>query len=184
MLDNEHFLEDILASVRYVNMSLDIIKPAPYNPRVDLEPDDPEYQQIRASIINHDLMQPIIYNEKTGNAVGGNQRLKILRDIGVQEAVCAVVNLPLAIEMEANIALNRLGNMWDQPSLREVMLRLKESGYDTSRTAFSDYEIEKLTQDMNATVASFFQDDEEQGAPKEKKTRTYCCPHCGEVFEK
>lgn len=184
MLENEHILEDVLASAKYVSMPLDSIKPAPYNPRVELEPDDPEYQRIRASILDHGMMQPIIYNEKTGNAVGGNQRLKVLRDMGVQEAICAVVNLPLAIEMEANIALNRLGNMWDQPKLREVMLQLKQAGYDTSKTAFTEYEIDKLTQDMNATVAGFFQETEDEEKPKEKKTRSYICPHCGEVFEK
>lgn len=184
MLDNKDILADVLTSARYETVRLDQISPAPYNPRVDLTPDDPEYKQIKDSIINHSMMQPIIFNEKTGNAVGGNQRLKILRDMGVEEAICAVVNLPLAIEMEANIALNRLGNMWDQPKLRDLMLQLKESGYDTSKTAFSDYEVDKLTQDMDATVSSFFEDDTEESEPKEKKTHTYICPHCGEVFEK
>lgn len=184
MLENKDILADILASARYETIPLERINHAPYNPRVELEPDDPEYQQIKDSILNHGMMQPIVYNEKTGNAVGGNQRLKILRDMGVEEAVCAVVNLPLAIEMEANIALNRLGNMWDQPKLRDLMLQLKQSGYDTSKTAFSDYEVDKLTQDMNATVSSFFEDDSDEAEPKEKKTRTYICPHCGEVFEK
>lgn len=184
MLDKKDILADVLTAARYETVRLENITPAPYNPRVDLTPDDPEYIQIKKSILDHSMMQPIIFNEKTGNAVGGNQRLKILRDMGVEEAVCAVVNLPLAIEMEANIALNRLGNMWDQPKLREVMLELQQSGYDTSKTAFSDYEVEKLTQEMDAVVSSFFQDTDEQEEHKEKKVRTYICPHCGEVFEK
>lgn len=184
MLDNKDILADVLSSARYETVRLERINPAPYNPRVNLQPEDPEYQQIKASILTHSMMQPIIFNEKTGNAVGGNQRLKILRDMGIEQVVCAVVNLPLAIEMEANIALNKLGNMWDQPKLRDLMVQLKQTGYDTSKTAFSDDEVDKITQDMDATVSSFFEDATDAQAPKEKKTRRYICPHCGEVFEK
>jgi len=184
VFESQQLLQDILSSARYQRMPLEKIKHAPYNPRAELTPEDPEYQQIKASIINHGMLQPIIYNERTGNAVGGNQRLTILRDMGVDEAVCAVVNLPLQLEMEANIALNRLGNMWDQPKLREAMLSLKQSGYDVEKTAFSPEEVDRITQDMDLTVSAFFTDQDEETAAKAKKTHMYKCPHCGEEFEK
>ena len=187
MLEKKDILESVMSAASYRKIRLDTIKPAPYNPRVDLTPDDPEYQKIKASILNHSMMQPIVYNEKTGNAVGGNQRLKILTDMGIEEATCAVINVPLSIEMEVNIALNRLGNMLDQNKLRDAMLQLTESSYDTEKTAFDEAEIEKLTQGFDVTVSSFFEneDDETGDKPeKPKKKRTYRCPHCGEVFEK
>ena len=107
--------------------------------------------------------------------------------MGVEEATCAVINVPLSIEMEVNIALNRLGNMWDQNKLRDAMLQLTESGYDTEKTAFDESEVEKLTQDFDVAVSSFFEDEDDEDGDKPekpKKKRTYRCPHCGEVFEK
>lgn len=155
---SEQLLRDILESAEYVRMKLSDIQPAPYNPRVDLTPEDIEYQQIEESINSHGLVQPIIYNKRTGYAVGGNQRLKILTDHGVTEATCAVIDVPLIQEMEINIALNRLGNAWDYAKLREDMLQLQEAGYDLTKTAFTDSEVAELTRDMNASLDSFFED--------------------------
>lgn len=181
----EQVLFDILNAAEYKRIALDQIQFAPYNPRADLQPDDPEYQQIKDSIINHGMVQPIIYNEQTGNAVGGNQRLKIIRDdMGVKEAICAVVRMPLVREMEASVALNKLGNLWDREKLRDIMIHMRQINYEWSRTAFSKEEVDEITQDMEMTVAGFFQEDDDETSSKEKKVRKYKCPFCGEVFTK
>lgn len=181
---NEQVLQDILTAATYKRLDLSIIKPAPYNPRADLTPEDPEYQQIKASILNHGLLQPIVYNEQTGNAVGGNQRLKILKELGVQETTCAVIHVPLLREMEISVALNKLGNLWNREKLREIMLQFKDQDYDATRSGFDQSEIDRLTADLDVTVAGFFQqdEDEEEKPQKEKPQHTYKCPHCGEVF--
>lgn len=67
--------------IRKVPISL--LNAAPYNPRKDLQPGDPEYQKIARSIEKYGCVEPIIWNEKTGNVIGGHQRLKVL---GVREA--------------------------------------------------------------------------------------------------
>lgn len=179
---------ELIASVfqeaEYVRMRLADIHPAPYNPRKDLQPEDEEYQQIRHSINDHGLLQPIVFNKRTGNAVGGNQRLKILENGGVEEAMCAVIDVTLAKEKRINIALNNIGNMWDQPKLRTLMMELRDSGYDLKKTAFTDYEIGKITQGFDAAVDSFFTDDEEDDKPAKHVEHTYQCPYCGEVFTK
>jgi ParB-like chromosome segregation protein Spo0J len=45
------------------------IKPAAYNPRKDLKPDDPEYKAIKLAIETHGFVDPLVWNEKTGNLV-------------------------------------------------------------------------------------------------------------------
>lgn len=179
----DQILRDILGAAEYRTMQLDQITPAPYNPRVDLTPEDPEYQKIKSSIIDHGLIQPIVYNEQTGNAVGGNQRLKILKDIGITQAVCAVIRVPLVREMEISVALNKHDNLWDREKLREIMIQFRDEGYDPLRTGFDQYEFEQLSQEMNMSVSGFFQEEEKEAA-HEKVKHTYKCPHCGEVFEK
>lgn len=57
--------------IRKVPISL--LNAAPYNPRKDLQPGDPEYQKIARSIEKYGCVEPIIWNEKTGNVIGGHQ---------------------------------------------------------------------------------------------------------------
>lgn len=180
---NEQIVRDILNAAEYKKMKLDDITPAPYNPRVDLKPEDAEYKAIKRSIQDHGFIQPIVYNEQTGNAVGGNQRLKILKELGVTEAVCAIIRVPLVREMEISVALNKHDNLWDREKLRDVMLQLKEAKYDVLKTAFDQLEFEQLTQELGSNISSFFE-EEQQEDQKPKKAHRYKCPYCGEIFEK
>ena len=70
--------------IRTVNKSK--LNPALYNPRKDLKPGDIEYEKLKKSILAFGEVDPIIWNEKTGNIVGGHQRFKVLRDIG--QGIC------------------------------------------------------------------------------------------------
>ena len=69
------------------------IKAAAYNPRKDLRPGDPEYEKLRRSIERWDLVEPLVWNRRTGNLVGGHQRLKILEARGDTEVEVSVVDL-------------------------------------------------------------------------------------------
>jgi ParB-like chromosome segregation protein Spo0J len=51
------------------------IKPAAYNPRKDLKPGDPEYLKLAKSMKEFDLVEPLVWNKRSGNLVGGHQRL-------------------------------------------------------------------------------------------------------------
>ena len=53
---SKQILKDILNAAEYRRIALDQITPAPYNPRVDLTPNDPEYQKIKRSIQDHGLL--------------------------------------------------------------------------------------------------------------------------------
>lgn len=54
------------------------LNPAAYNPRKDLQPEDSEYQKLSQSLDRFGCVEPVVWNERTGNVVGGHQRLKIL----------------------------------------------------------------------------------------------------------
>ena len=61
------------------------LKPADYNPRRDLQPEDAEYQKLRRSMEEFGYVEPIIWNERTGRVVGGHQRLKVLLEKGAED---------------------------------------------------------------------------------------------------
>lgn len=91
------------------------IKAADYNPRKDLQPEDAEYKKLRRSIEEFGYVEPIIWNERTGNVVGGHQRLKVLLEKGAQEIECVVVSLDDKDEKILNVLLNKVKGRWDMP---------------------------------------------------------------------
>lgn len=85
------------------NVAVEELKVAPYNPRKDLRPEDVEYQSIKRSLDKFGCVEPIIWNERTGNVVGGHQRLKILMDNGAEAVDVSVVNLDPIEEKALNV---------------------------------------------------------------------------------
>ena len=49
-------------------MQLADLNPADYNPRKDLQPDDPIYLKIKQSLETFGMVEPIIWNERTGTS--------------------------------------------------------------------------------------------------------------------
>jgi len=128
------------------------INPAPYNPRIDLQPDDPEYKKIKKSIEKFGLAEPLVWNQKTKNLVGGHQRLKVLADLEYVAVMCSVVKLSLADEKALNLALNKIEGGWDIPKLKDILEELDTGELDMEVTGFDDTEIEAL---MTATFHDF-----------------------------
>lgn len=60
------------------------INPAPYNPRIDLQPGDPDYERIKASIERFGNVEPLVWNERTGNLVGATSGSKYIWRITLQ----------------------------------------------------------------------------------------------------
>jgi ParB-like chromosome segregation protein Spo0J len=132
------------------------IKPAAYNPRVELQPGDERYQDIKRSIEAFDLVEPLVWNERTGNLVGGHQRLKVLIDKGQTEVDCSVVSLSLAQEKALNVALNKVQGQFDTMKLRAVLQDIKVE-LDPIVTGFGGLELESLL----TPVSSAWDGDEE-----------------------
>src|SRR5262245_10514883 len=84
-------MKEPLMNIRKIAISK--INRAPYNPRKKLEKADPEYQKLLRSINEFGLVEPLIWNKRTGNLVGGHQRLTVLVDEGATEVDVSVVDL-------------------------------------------------------------------------------------------
>ena len=123
--------------------------PATYNPRKDLKPGDPDYDKLVKSLEEFDLVEPLIWNEDTGDLVGGHQRLKILQARGDKMVTVSVVHLTVDKEKALNLALNKIGGGWDLPKLTALLGELEVSLPDVEVTGFDDKEIRKLTAQFN-----------------------------------
>ena len=124
-------------------MPIDKLKPAKYNPRKDLQPGDPAYEKIKRSLHDFGYVDPIVWNEVTGNIVGGHQRYKVLKAEGATEVDCVVVHIEKPEDEKAlNIALNKATGDWEPVALADLLKDLQESGYDLGATGFDAAEVD------------------------------------------
>jgi len=119
------------------------LKPAKYNPRKKLTPDDAEYQKIKRSIEHFGYVDPIIINSD-GTIIGGHQRHTVLKDLGYTEADVVVVDLSKEDEKALNIALNKITGEWDETLLKNLLVDLDKSDYDFTLTGVDKAELDEL----------------------------------------
>ena len=154
------------------------LKPAAYNPRVMLEKGDPDYEKLKNSIQKFGHVQPIVWNKRTGNVVGGHQSLKVLSDLGETDVDCVVVDLPLAEEKTLNIALNKISGRWDMEKLSAIMEELVDEGLEI----YTGYEAREIDQIMKELVSEISEERELNTADFEEAAFEHKCPRCGFLF--
>jgi hypothetical protein len=105
-------------------------------------------------------VDPVIWNERTGNVVGGHQRLKILIASGAEEIEVSVVDLSPTEEKALNVALNKISGEWDDEKLA-VLLKDLSHEIDSTITGFDQDELDMLLasniQDVDEYVDGFFE---------------------------
>jgi len=120
-------------------------RPAKYNPRVDLDQKDVEYQKLDASMKEFGFLELLVVNENTGNIISGHQRVKILKARGVTETEAIVVNFSPEKEKAANLALNKIRGDWDKKKLAVLLDELlKLPDFDIGITGFDTLEIGQI----------------------------------------
>ena len=122
-------------------MKVSDLKYAQYNPR---KIDDKELAKLKRSISEFGYVEPIVWNERTGFVVGGNQRLKALRELEIEEVDVVVVDLDDAKEKALNVALNKISGEWDFPKLKDLLTDIDTGDFDIELTGFDLDEIENL----------------------------------------
>lgn len=132
------------------------IRPAPYNPRKDLRPGDAEYEKLKRSIAAFGLVDPLIWNQRSGNLVGGHQRLKVVvREFGAREVDVAVVDLDDAGEKALNVALNKIHGDWDEERLGALLAELADvPDFDVELSGFDLEEIARVTREVEGETES------------------------------
>lgn len=133
------------------------MRPSDYNPRIRLEKGSPGYEELRRSLIEFGETGGIVWNETTGNIVGGHQRYFVLLDEGVEECEVTVVNLDEQRERVLNIRLNKPASDWD---LNQLAIVVGEMEDEQRRLAgMQDAEVADLLRHQAAMDAGGFLDD-------------------------
>lgn len=123
------------------------IERATYNPRVELQPGDAEFESLKRSIQDYGMLIPIIWNKQTNRVVGGHQRLSVEEHLGRTEVDVSVVDLDETREKELNLILNKAQGAWDDVKLQELLNNLGDRAEETGFTLPEITALQSSTED-------------------------------------
>ena len=150
--------------MKIIKKKITDLERAAYNPRVDLQPGDMEYEALEESLNGPaGLVIPVVWNERTGRVVSGHQRLTVLENNGETEVDVSVVDLDEDREKILNIALNKIDGRWDNEKLNEL---LEELGDDAETIGFAPYEIDAIKADLDDLLDEDVVEQELSHAPR------------------
>lgn len=134
---------------------IDQLQPAPYNPR--RPPTAKAREKLRNGLLTFGLVEPLVWNERTGHVVGGHLRLSLLQELGYTEVPVSVVNLDDEHERALNVLLNNLETQgrYDPEKLKTVLESLGElyelTGFEPSM--MRNLQLEPLPIQEETTVS-------------------------------
>ena len=117
----------------------------------------PEWEKIKHSIEEFGNVEPIVWNKRTGNVVGGHQRLSVLKSMGYEEVPCSVVDLDENEEKLLNLALNKIKGQWDYDKLEDIL-----RGFDYEVATASGFSAEEIAVIL-ANNEDLLDDEEDYG---------------------
>ena len=129
-------------------LPIERLVPAPYNPRRPLTAK--ARKKLKASLAEFGLVEPLVWNGRTGHVVGGHARLDLLRELGHAAVPVSVVDLDDARERALNVVLNNLEaqGRYDPAKLLELLTGL---GDGRELTGFDDATLRSLQLEPEAT---------------------------------
>lgn len=114
--------------MKLVTKNMSEIKPSPYNPRnMSLS----AMEGLEKSIDTFGYIDPIIWNKKTGNIVGGHQRYEIFKKQGKDKIKVIEVELDEKEEKALNVTLNNqsIQGEWDNGKLQSILEEIKDLNF-------------------------------------------------------
>lgn len=140
--------------MRVDDIPLDQLRGASWNPNVL---DEAMQTRLRESLVRYGVVEPLVVRPRgagTYEVLSGNQRLRVLRELGMDTGPCVVVDLDDAHARLLSQALNRLRGEDDLGLRAELIRQVLEKLPATEVTT-----VLPETSDSLATLASLGQED-------------------------
>lgn len=109
--------------MKFEKRKLTELRPAEYNPRKSLTPEDAEYQKIKNSIEKFGYVDPNIINAD-GTIVGGHKRYTVLSVLGYEEIDVVVLGLSKDDEKGLEYCTQQISVEWERVKLKDLLLDL------------------------------------------------------------
>lgn len=139
-----------------------------FNPRIKLEKSSKEYQQIADSIQEFGFVEPLVVNEYNMCIIGGHQRLQVLKDSGVTQVECVMINeTDLEREKALCVALNKIKGDWD---IEKLAYLLGDDEVSAFPTGFDEGEIDFEKYLKDTELAEFLEEPQKPEAEEKEVT--------------
>tara|TARA_Y100000310_G_scaffold339867_1_gene433905 strand:- start:1762 stop:2526 length:765 start_codon:yes stop_codon:yes gene_type:complete len=140
-----------------VMMSVDELIVAEYNPRTL---STKKFEDIRDSLTKFGFVDPVVINENPDRKniiVGGHQRIKVARKMGLTEIPAVFVNLSFDDEKELNVRLNKNQGEWDYNMLKSQFKEDELVDWGFTERELADHwrdiqEMEESAEDIEAEL--------------------------------
>lgn len=131
-----------------VEITRDRIHGAPYNPR---KISASAAKKLRESLRTFGMLQPVVWNQQTGNIVAGHQRVEAMDTLLRKEdypLTVAVVDLPIEDEVRANVVMNNTAVMgeWDTSKLADIKTEFPNIDFEKD-LCFDKYDLDLIFAD-------------------------------------
>ncbi|MBU1086887.1 MAG: ParB N-terminal domain-containing protein [Candidatus Omnitrophica bacterium] len=136
---------------------IDNLKEAPYNPR---KMSRETFEKLKDSIRKFKMCIPLVVNKRTLHVVGGNQRLKALRELGYTEVEVVLLDISLEEEMALNLALNKISGDFENSSLPVIFQEIMKDEGLLNLTGFSFQEVFQIIDTYIPNLIDDFNMDE------------------------
>lgn len=162
-----------------VKMKIADLVPADYNPRVELQPGDPDYERLKNSVEEFSCVRPPVFNAALGRLVGGHQTVRVLQAQGIEEVETVVVHIEdEAREKALNQALNKISGRWDTDRLAQVLEELDSVGL-TGLAGYTEKEVDRLLKRAEQEIVETGEIDPGEFA---EAAFEHKCPRCGYLY--
>ncbi len=102
-------------------------------------------RKLENSIKEFGVVEPLVIN-KNNEVIGGNQRLKALQKLGIDQVDVIVLDLEKSKEKALNLALNKIEGEWDYKLLKDFIVDLEIE--DIELTGFEKEDFKSLDIDL------------------------------------
>jgi DNA modification methylase len=134
---------------QYRKVPLDTLTEDPNNARVH---DTRNIDAIKASLTRFGQVEPLVVRKGTSTVVGGNGRIRAMRDLGWTEAEVREVELTDGEATALGIALNRTAELatWDESILAASLASLETLSFDFADVGFLPEEYIRVSEHLRA----------------------------------
>jgi DNA modification methylase len=161
-------------TMRVTRVPTSTLRFADYNPR---KIGDGEMAALKRSIERFGFVDPVIVNRREGKdwleradvIVGGHQRVRAARELGLKTVPVVYVDLSPDEEKLLNLALNKIGGVFDMQKLSALLGDLRAAQIDLEGSGFSQKEISRAIVEAERQLSANLP-AEEDAAPSLPKT--------------
>ena len=162
--------------------------PAEYNPRTI---SNHQAEALKRSLDRWGFVEPIVANKRSGNIIGGHQRVDAALALAVAKVPVHWVDLDEDSEKALNIALNKISGDWDDELLAQLLTDLEKTGQELADLGFDPDELQAIIDAAAPTPELMGDLDEIPEPPAEPITQPgdlwllgayFECEECGKEY--